>query len=556
MRRRRPTVVHDVLLQSVRVSAIDLLVKPLRKFRGVHGQRHPVVAMGSGETAENLLHHAFQPHERRFVRLHVHCADATYRSFRHIEQHDAFAVADDRRRAAFRERVGEQRSAVTRLRRAVESEYGLPCRSIRYGHLLRAMQMPERQIIEPTAREQGGGDAVDPADGDAAFGFAGGGSRNEYVRHERRRKMRIAITSGGEVAGDEFQGGAHHALMRPRDAVVHTRLFQQQLQPGTRRIRIEIRQSVYGERLLPARDDNRIGERLDAASHVHVRTHQPRTRTEPDRGVMVAGCNDDLQRIPIDFETTEPVEHRVEQANRFGGRHGQVVHIARHAQHIHMLAFDQADQPLQRRALIVEQIDAFEPASDMPIGGVQHPHDGSFRPDRRIRRRPTCMSSSPTVNRTITNRYICTGFSPSSRLLRRHPACRMRRPPHHHPAPTRLTARSDPNPAVRSGPAPRRCSHSHRPPAQAFVVPVHERVHHGLPEPGQHQQRETGHGHAHHLRRGRLPDHAHGREIRFFGWLCGCGLLVRLTGYRCPGSRGLSPPHLSMTGAMRLSRFP
>ena len=45
------------------------------------------------------------------------------------------------------------------------------------------------------------------------------------------------------------------------------------------------------------------------------------------------------------------------------------------------------------------------------------------------------------------------------------------------------------------------------------------------------------------------------RKKGLFGCLCGCGSWVVPTGYWRPGSCRLSPPHLSMTRAMRLSRF-
>ena len=44
-------------------------------------------------------------------------------------------------------------------------------------------------------------------------------------------------------------------------------------------------------------------------------------------------------------------------------------------------------------------------------------------------------------------------------------------------------------------------------------------------------------------------------DIRLFGCLCGCGSLVRPSGYWRPGSWRSSPPHLSMTRLMRLSRL-
>ena len=46
-----------------------------------------------------------------------------------------------------------------------------------------------------------------------------------------------------------------------------------------------------------------------------------------------------------------------------------------------------------------------------------------------------------------------------------------------------------------------------------------------------------------------------GNNIWLFGCLCGCRLLVWPAGYWRPGSVRLSPPHLSMTRLMRLSRF-
>ena len=44
-------------------------------------------------------------------------------------------------------------------------------------------------------------------------------------------------------------------------------------------------------------------------------------------------------------------------------------------------------------------------------------------------------------------------------------------------------------------------------------------------------------------------------KIWLFGCLCGCGLPVWPSGYWRPGSWRLSPPHLSMTRLMRLSRL-
>ncbi len=103
---------------------------------------------------------------------------------------------------------------------------------------------------------------------------------------------------------------------------------------------------------------------------MHVRSHQRGTEAQSGRGIVVAGGEYDLQRMPVNLHQSEPLEYLVEQAHSLGGRTRRIIHVAGHAKHIHPFAFNQRDEPFKRLALVVQQIDAFEPSADMPVGSM------------------------------------------------------------------------------------------------------------------------------------------------------------------------------------------
>ena len=86
-------------------------------------------------------------------------------------------------------------------------------------------------------------------------------------------------------------------------------------------------------------------------------------------GVVVTGDGDHG-----DVGTAQAGEGGGEQLDRFGGGNGAVVEVAGDHHQIHVLLLGQLHNPIEGLGLLIQQGSAMETAAQVPIGGVEQPH--------------------------------------------------------------------------------------------------------------------------------------------------------------------------------------
>ena len=76
------------------------------------------------------------------------------------------------------------------------------------------------------------------------------------------------------------------------------------------------------------------------------------------------------------IEFAEPPQRLPEQLDRFGRRDSPVIDVAGDDDQIRLVRFDNADERIAERHLIVVQRHRTEAATEMPVAGVNNSHQG------------------------------------------------------------------------------------------------------------------------------------------------------------------------------------
>ena len=172
--------------------------------------------------------------------------------------------------------------------------------------------------------------------------------------------------------------------------------------PG--RVRVEVRERVDEQRGAVAarrtgtraQDDGRtdVGQ---ARPHVDARAQEAVAEPQPDGGVVVARCHDDVRVLG------EP-RHRVrEQGDGVDRRDRAVVDVARDDDRVDRLGAGQLHEVVEVRGLVLQQVDPVQGAPEVPVGGVQDAHArtvpaGSHSPGDPERRRARGCQTAPTTS--------------------------------------------------------------------------------------------------------------------------------------------------------------
>ena len=147
-----------------------------------------------------------------------------------------------------------------------------------------------------------------------------------------------------------------------------------------RRFRLQVRDSVDGDRAVLVFEQHRLGQPADGGAQVQpARRGELRERAEPGRGVVVSGRDDQLRAGRAD-----PGDRRGGHPDGLGRRHRAVVDVACHQDGVDRLAGHEVGEVPEHRFLFREQVGAVERAADVPVGGVQESHagQGTTRPRR------------------------------------------------------------------------------------------------------------------------------------------------------------------------------
>jgi hypothetical protein len=98
--------------------------------------------------------------------------------------------------------------------------------------------------------------------------------------------------------------------------------------------------------------------------------HQPAPEAESPGGVVVAADEDDAGA-----GLAEAHQRRFAQLDGVERRHGPVVDVAGDEHGVDALGPDRLDQRVQEGRLRVPQVSPVQRAAQVPVGGVQQPHD-------------------------------------------------------------------------------------------------------------------------------------------------------------------------------------
>lgn len=217
------------------------------------------------------------------------------------------------------------------------------------------MEVAEGGVVHPV--EDGGGNGLDPADGDVALAVAGLPAGDEGVGEDDGAG---AGGARGEIGPDEVHGRAEDRLVADparTEPVLH--------QGG-----LQVRQSV--QRHVPVRVGQHHG--LGAAVGVGPQVDpgpadEPGADAEPAGGVVVPGDHHGGHA-----QVGEPVQGPVVQLDRGQRGYGPVVDVAGDEDGVDLVLADGLDQVVDEGGLGAEQVHAVEGPAEVPVGGVQEPH--------------------------------------------------------------------------------------------------------------------------------------------------------------------------------------
>lgn len=237
---------------------------------------------------------------------------------------------------------------------------GVRERRARVAHAFRdrlaAVEMAEGHVVD--AVEDSRGDGRDTADGDVAFAVAGFAARHEGVGEDNGA---CAVLPGGEIGPYPVHGRREDRFvpgLRRAQAVADEGGFQVG-QAVERHVAARVGQHDRGGAVV------RIGPEVDARPR-----DQSRADAEPAGGVVVPGDHDGRHT-----GVGQPVERVVEQLDGGERWYGPVVDVARHDDHVGLVFPHGPHQVVEERGLGVEHRDAVERPPQVPVRGVQDPHD-------------------------------------------------------------------------------------------------------------------------------------------------------------------------------------
>ena len=203
---------------------------------------------------------------------------------------------------------------------------------------------------------------------------------------ERRRHHRhapdadVTLRLARQAAGHEGVG-QHHRAHRPRGQVgAHAahglgdgRLVAASRQPPrlVERLRVEVGETVHRDRaVLVGQEDRRTDPGGVGAQEDAGRVDQPRAEAEALGRVVVAG-----RQHHLGARGGQPGERLVSQAYGVDVGQGAVVDVARDDDEVHLLRLDHPDQVVDEGRLVLEHAHAVERATEVPVGGVEDPHE-------------------------------------------------------------------------------------------------------------------------------------------------------------------------------------
>lgn len=221
---------------------------------------------------------------------------------------------------------------------------------------LGAVQVAEGGVVD--AVEHGGAGVGNAADADVAFAVAGVGAGDERVGQDDGAG---ALGAGGEVGADGVQGRGEDGLV---GGGFHLHLL---VDHGG----VQVGHAVdgYGAVRVVQQDGPRgvggVGPQVHAGFGV-----QAGADAEAVGGVVVPADHD-----RGNVQVREFVQGPVEQARCVQTGNGAVVDVARDEQSVDLLGAGGGADVGQDFALMVDQVFPVEPAAQMPVRGVQEPHD-------------------------------------------------------------------------------------------------------------------------------------------------------------------------------------
>ena len=211
------------------------------------------------------------------------------------------------------------------------------------------MEVAQRHVVGAVEHARGHG--ADAADRDVAFGVTADRAGDERVGHHDRRPA------------SHLAAGGHPLHGRPEDSGVGALSGSQRF--GGRG-RLEVRERVDRD----AVDHHRRPDRGQRRPDVEPRPLQEAgSEPQPDRGVVVAGGQDDLG-ARID----EPGDRLGEELDGRGAGQGAVVDVTAHQHGIDVFFADDLDEVVDVAGLDGQHPHTVERASQVPVGGVDQPH--------------------------------------------------------------------------------------------------------------------------------------------------------------------------------------
>lgn len=233
---------------------------------------------------------------------------------------------------------------------------------------LRPVQMAEGDVGEPLehARVHGVGAAhrqgslrlrLDATD-DVSMGDGEGPPDHDVAAGGGDGRLQDGLVGAAKAALEGSIGALHGNLRRGHREVVR------------RGLRIQVRQRDDVERAVREGEAQHVAAAPVAAAHVQAAgIEQLVRRRHAVHRVVVPG--DDNHLRPVGAEAADRI---VEQRDDLGRGDGPVVDVARHDYEFDAFSAAQLDEPVEERALVVDERHGAEVASQVPVAGVEDSH--------------------------------------------------------------------------------------------------------------------------------------------------------------------------------------